>query len=120
MRIPNDMSLASYIIKLIAHDEVEVFYQTDEWKEVRRDVLEELNNECQDCLRRGRYTRADCVHHVKELREYPMLALSKYYNDEDGSRQRQLVPLCNACHNKRHPEKLKKNAADKFINEERW
>ena len=120
MRIPNNMSLASYIRMLIRQDKVHLFYQTEDWKECRADVLEELHNECQDCLKKGRYTRADCVHHHNEVRHRPDLALSKYYTDEEGQRQRQLIPLCNTCHNIRH-EKLKRwQREDKFTNEERW
>lgn len=120
MRIPNDISLASYIRKLIRQDKVYLFYQTDEWKELRVDVLEELHYECQDCLVHGRYTRADCVHHHNEVRERPDLALSKYYTDAEGQRQRQLIPLCNACHNIRHEKLQRWQSRDKFINEERW
>jgi 5-methylcytosine-specific restriction endonuclease McrA len=120
MRIPNNMSLASYIRKLIKQDKVYLFYQTDEWKELRADVLEELHNECQDCLLHGRYTEADCVHHHNEVRHRPDLALSKYYTDAQGQRQRQLIPLCNTCHNIRHEKLMKWQSKDKFTNEERW
>lgn len=122
MRIPNDMSLASYIRKLIKQDKVYLFYQTEEWKELRADVLDELHNECQDCLEHGRITTESLhVHHVKELRDYPELALSKFYTDAEGKRQRQLIPLCNACHSGRHPEKLQNpDKENTFVNVERW
>ena len=38
---------------------------------------------------------ADMVHHIKERTEYPELALTL----------ENLISLCNACHNKEHPEK---------------
>ena len=38
----------------------------------------------------------------------PGLALSEYYTDESGNEKRNLVPLCNACHNAEHPEKVYK------------
>ncbi len=120
MRIPRDIPLAVWIRRLIAEDRVELFYFTEEWKALRLDVLEELHYECQECLKHGEYTRADCVHHVNEVRHRPDLALSKYYIDSKGNKQRQLVPLCNQCHNIVHPEKLKKNIKEKFTNEERW
>lgn len=56
---------------------------------------------CQDCLaakRRGEMIRprsASVVHHILPRDKYPELAL-----DLDN-----LVSLCDACHNKRHPEK---------------
>lgn len=121
MRIPRDIPLAVYIKRLIAADKVEQFYFTEDWKELRADVLEELHNECQECLKQGKYTEADCVHHVNEVRNRPELALSKWYTDIKGNRQRNLVPLCNQCHNLAHPEKcLKKQKKDRFTNEELW
>lgn len=118
--IPNDVPLAVYIRQLIAIGKVEQFYMTDEWKALRADVLECFHNECQECLKKGEYTRADCVHHVNEVRRCPELALSRYYVDADGQMQYNLVPLCNRCHNLIH-EKLKKWwQRNKFTNEERW
>lgn len=121
MRIPTDVSLATYILRLIRDDRLEVFYQTDDWKDLRIDVLEEFNYECQSCLKLGKYTRAVCVHHVNHVRKRPDLALSRYYIDKHGKKQRQLVPLCNTCHNIEHPEKfLGEKYKEKFTNEERW
>lgn len=121
MRIPTDISLTAYIRQLIAAGCIEQFYFTEDWKELRLDVLEEFHNECAECMKRGRYTRADCVHHVNHVKNRPDLALSKYYTDREGKKQRQLVPLCNACHNIEHPEKrTNSRGKDKFFNEERW
>ena len=120
MRIPTDISLASYIRQLISIGKIILFYKSDDWEEIRQEVLEELNYECQECLKRGLYTRADCVHHVNEVRVRPDLALSKFYVDHEGNRQRNLVPLCNACHNIVHDKLGKWQQKDKFTNEERW
>jgi 5-methylcytosine-specific restriction endonuclease McrA len=120
MRVPADIPLATYIRKLIRADKVEQFYFTEDWKELRQEVLDELHNECQECLKNGEYTRADCVHHMNEVRHRPDLALSKFFVDEHGRQQRQLVPLCNRCHNVVH-EKLEKHRESKrFSNVERW
>ena len=120
MRIPKDISLAAWIRKLIAEDKLEQFYFTDDWKELRQDVLEFFYFECQHCLARGNYTKADCVHHVNEVRIRPDLALSRYYVDEHGQQQYQLVPLCNTCHNLVHDKLGEWQRKDKFTNEERW
>ncbi len=121
MRLPADKSLSSYIRNLIQSDNLILFYKSEDWQEVKGEVLEELHYECQHCLKRGRYTRADVVHHVNHVRNRPDLALSKYYTDKDGKQQRQLVPLCDACHAFEHPEKLAKtHKKDKFTNVERW
>ena len=120
MRIPKDIPLAVYIKRLIAADKIEQFYFTEDWKELREDVLEELHNECQECLKNGTYTEADCVHHVNEVRQQPALALSKYYIDKQGNKQRNLVPLCNQCHNNVHDKLGQWQRKDKFTNTELW
>ena len=121
MRVPRNIPLAVYINGLIEAGSIEQFYFTEDWKELREDVLLFFHYECQECLKRGKYTRADCVHHINEVRHAPALALSRYYTDGKGKRQYNLIPLCNACHNNAHPEKRFKNdKKDKFINEELW
>lgn len=120
MRIPKDIPLAVYIKRLIDTDKLEQFYHTEDWKELRADVLEELHYECQGCLKIGRYTRAEHVHHVNEVRNVPSMALSKYYIDNKGNRQRNLVPLCKQCHNSAHPEKGFREEKERFTNEELW
>lgn len=120
MRIPIDIPLATWIRQLIKRDKVEQFYFTDEWKELREEVLEDFHHECQECLKKGRYTRAICVHHVNEVRHKPELALSKYYTDKEGKKQINLLPLCNQCHNIVHEKLAKHQKKNKFSNVERW
>lgn len=121
MRIPTEIPLAKYIRQLIRDNKVEQFYQTEDWKELRGEVLEDFHNECQECLKRGKVTTAElCVHHVNEVRVRPELALSKYYVDEKGQRQPNLVPLCKICHNLVHDKLGEWQRKDKFTNEERW
>ena len=120
MRIPTDIPLAVYIRRLIKAHKIEQFYFSEDWKELRQDVLDYFHNECQECLKKGIYTSADCVHHVNEVRHRPELALSRFYVDDKGIRQYNLLPLCNQCHNIVH-EKLKKHRENnRFTNEERW
>lgn len=121
MRIPIDIPLAVYIKRLIKANKIEQFYFSEDWKELRQDVLDYFHNECQECLRKGIYTSADCVHHVNEVRHRPDLALSRYYVDDKGNRQVQLMPLCNACHSLIHDKagQMRKDA-QRFTNEERW
>ena len=63
---------------------------------MRAYILERDNYECQWCKRDGKVTsKADSVlevDHIKELKDYPELAL-----DETNLRT-----LCKDCHNKRH------------------
>lgn len=120
MHIPTDISLATYIRQLIRDQRVEQFYYTEEWKELRLDVLDFFHNECQECLKKGIYTKADCVHHINEVRHRPDLALSRFFIDDKGQQQYNLVPLCNACHNIIHDKLGEWQREGKFINEERW
>lgn len=120
MRIPKDISLAVYIRRLIAAGKIEQFYLSDDWKELRQDVLEYFFFECQECLKKGKVTKADCVHHINEVRHRPELALSRYYTDTEGKKQPNLVPLCNQCHNNVHDKLGEWQRQDKFTNEERW
>lgn len=94
------------------------FYNSNVWREVRAQVLKLDHNECQLCKDRGLFTQAQTVHHVIHLRDNPDLALSIYY-----SNKRQLISLCNDCHNKVHPEKSKAFKEDKEeepLTCERW
>jgi len=120
MRVPRDISLATYIRQLISKDLIGLFYLTEDWQELRLDVLREHHWECSECLKKGEYTRAVCVHHVNEVRHRPDLALSKFYVDKDGTKQPNLVPLCNSCHNIVHDKLGNWQKKDKFTNEERW
>ena len=89
---------------------MKAFYRSAAWLRKRAEILERDNNECQRCKRRGRYHRAECVHHKLHLDKRPDLAL------DDGN----LESLCLSCHDEEHPEKLRKNSPKKFINVERW
>ena len=44
------------------------FYSWPEWRRLRREVLAVDNCECQECKRRGVYSKASLVHHVRHLR----------------------------------------------------
>lgn len=121
MRIPKDIPLATYIRRLIKADKLYQFYLSKEWKELRQRVLENFHFECQECLKKGRYTKADCVHHVNEVIPHPELALSQWYvNPETGKTELNLVPLCNACHNTVHEKSKKAWENKRFTNEEKW
>jgi len=120
MQIPKEMQIAKWIRQLIREGKLVKFYQSKEWKELRTEVLEENFYECQRCLEEGKYTRATCVHHVNEVKERPDLALSKYYTDHKGEKHKQLLPLCNKCHNLIHDKLQSFIDGNKFTNIERW
>ncbi len=92
------------------------FYDWAEWRTLRRQVLKLDNCECQECKRRGKYSRAVIVHHVQHLRDKPELALSVY----DGER-RQLEAVCKSCHDELHPENQRQFAPGAPpLTAERW
>lgn len=74
---------------------MEFDYNSIRWKKKRKQILRRDGYVCQGCKRFGKQTEAVTVHHIKHADEYPELAF------EDDN----LVSLCNACHNKQHPEK---------------
>jgi 5-methylcytosine-specific restriction enzyme A len=59
------------IIKLIKSGNLMKFYKCREWIALRLDALRRDNYECQLHKERGKYRKADCVHHIKEVKEYP-------------------------------------------------
>lgn len=79
----------------------EPFYHTTAWKKVRALALMRDHGMCVDCMKEfgagygKKPSRATTVHHIIPYKERPDLALCL-----DN-----LVSLCDACHNKRHPEK---------------
>lgn len=75
--------------------EARAFYKSRTWQACRSIALARDNYLCQECLKQGKITPYDVVHHIKPRKEYPELAL-----DADN-----LVCLCHTCHNKQHPEK---------------
>ncbi|KEK25707.1 HNH endonuclease [Bacillus gaemokensis] len=97
-------------INLIKTDKLMKFYKSKEWRQLRVKVLQRDNYECCMCRDKGKYRKADCVHHIKEVKEYPELALT-FEN---------LKSLCNQCHNEVHDRLKAQDKPPAFVNEERW
>ena len=91
---------ASWVLQLIATDNLHAFYKSPEWRRTRRAVMKHQRRRCWDCAHKSPavMTRGNTVHHVNELRKRPDLALSEY--DELG--RVNLVVLCPSCHWERH------------------
>lgn len=93
------------------------FYTSWAWVNKRKEILERDNRECQICKSNGNVTAGTkdnplIVHHIKELKTRPDLALT----------DNNLLTVCNNCHeNVCHPNRLGKYQERKrFMNEERW
>lgn len=103
-----DPKMFNWIKSLIQQDNLIPFYQCREWIDTKGEALERDHNECQECKRKGRYHAAEQVHHLKEVKQRPELALTI-----DN-----LESLCINCHNKAH-RRFGKNKKPKW-NDERW
>lgn len=98
------------------------FYDSRAWHRVRREVLRSCNNECQTCKAAKRHSRADIVHHVYHLDEYPQYGLMEYVDDPTtGERKRNLLPVCRTCHETVcHPERMCLTVPAPPLTAERW
>lgn len=116
------MSSAEYKTK----EQKRKFYDSRHWKAMRNAVKRRDNYECQECKRNG-YVTIDTneyserakrkkialvVDHIKELEDYPELAL----DDEN------LETLCVRCHNKKHGRYFifNKRKPTKWDGDEKW
>ena len=114
----------AYARECIEHNDAHRFYCSARWQRTRDWVLALDHNECVLCKTKyHRIRKASTVHHVHHLDEYPQMALEIY--DDDGKRN--LISLCNSCHNEAHPEKqikfkriLDAKAKAKPMNDEKW
>ncbi|WMJ78471.1 MULTISPECIES: HNH endonuclease [unclassified Sedimentibacter] len=68
------------------------FYKTKRWRDKRVIILKRDSYLCKECLRYGKTTPATTVHHVNPLEHNRQLALVS----------KNLISLCETCHNKMH------------------
>lgn len=106
-------------------------YKRKEWEKVRAEVLRLDHYECQRCAGNymadptmpKRHTRATLVHHHFHLVDYPQWKY-KIWVTVDGKRVRNLVSLCNDCHEYIHRDTHRSNSQkkkeDEFTTPERW
>lgn len=102
--------VSSKLLEYISSGQSIKFYQSPEWRRKRAEIIRRDHNECQRCRQQGKFSKGQCVHHIKHLKDYPLLALTN----------NNLITLCNDCHNAVHPEKNKNPQKKGFVNEERW
>ncbi|GEL67239.1 HNH endonuclease [Marinilactibacillus psychrotolerans] len=99
-----------------------IFYNSQEWRDLRPIILERDNFECQWCKEdgdvkiKGDITKEGKpvileIDHIKELKDYPELSLEPS----------NLRTLCKDCHNKRHKRfNFKESKRQKKWNDEWW
>ncbi|WP_241958157.1 HNH endonuclease [Staphylococcus epidermidis] len=81
------------------------FYNSKAWKQARHNAMLRYDYLCQECLRNGRYTKADVVDHITEIKDDWNKRL-----DKDN-----LEPLCHYHHNIKTIRE-KENRRNKFKN----
>lgn len=90
--------LPKNLLQAIESGNVKKFYKSGIWEDKREEILKRDNYECQRCKDKSGFAKAEIVHHIKHLRDYPELALV-----DDN-----LKSVCSTCHNQLHPEKFEK------------
>lgn len=86
------MTVMQAIRSLAMTGDVDSFYNSRIWRSKSHAIMHRDKYECQSCKKRGKYTKARCVHHIKSVRKYPELAFADH----------SLVSLCIRCHNAEH------------------
>lgn len=98
----------SYYNKFIRDKKTQTFYDSHEWKKIRKVVLSRDLGLCIMCKNEGVISYADIVHHIVELKEDSSKSLD--INN--------LISLCNGCHNKIHSKyKVNKTKAQRRLYE---
>lgn len=117
MNISNQDEVGRWVSNLIAKDRLKDFYNSRYWRKLRKEVLDEYKHECQECKKKGFYTKANHVHHVQYVRKHPRYSLSKSYIFK-GKEYINLIPLCHNCHEEAHGYRQKEKEEPLTI--ERW
>lgn len=112
------MYTVAEIKELIRINKLYRFYKNKAWEELKRKIMMDFHNECVMCKRKAKITQSQTVHHVNHVKTHPELAYEEYYVDSRGIRRRNLIPLCNKCHNEVH-ERFG-HVEKKPITEEKW
>ncbi len=101
-------------MKRISKEERRKFYNSTAWRHKVKEILEKYNYECLWCKEEGKvtthYHKILEVDHVKELKDYPELAL------EDSN----LRVLCKWHHNMRHERFEHAPKKESKWDDERW
>lgn len=117
MNIDNLDEVGRWVGSLIDKNMLHEFYNSRYWRRLRKEVLIEHKYECQECKKKGFYTKANHVHHVQYVRKHPRYALSKIYTFK-GKEYRNLISLCHNCHEEAHGYRAKEKKEPLTI--ERW
>lgn len=91
--------------------ERQAVYNTKRWKELRLLKIQS-NPLCEDCLKNGKITPSEEVHHIKSFCKKGLSPEEKELRAYDYGN---LVSLCRECHWRRHhPEGIIQDLLDKY------
>jgi len=99
------------------------FYDSRAWHKLRSEVLRDDHCECQICRNKyHRHRKAEIVHHVYHLDEYPEYGLCRLVKDKrTGELVRNLISVCRECHETEcHPERMRVVEKKFPLTDERW
>ncbi|HBI59897.1 MAG TPA: HNH endonuclease [Lachnospiraceae bacterium] len=110
-----------FVKECIKKNDIHKFYASPKWRRLRQQVLAMDHYECQDCKKKGIYTKATTVHHNQFVQKHPENALDIFYTFK-GQTYRNLISLCHDCHEKRHGNRqgAGKMKQKEYLTEERW
>lgn len=72
------------------------FYSSITWQKCRNAYMEKVGGLCEECLKEGRYTPAEIVHHIEPLNANNINNPAVSLNFEN------LYAVCRLCHAKLH------------------
>lgn len=84
------------------------FYKSLAWQRCRDSVMKRDHHLCVDCLKEGRITPAEEVHHIIELTP------DNVWNPSISLSHSNLVSLCRECHAKRHGARDRRYKVDEW------
>ena len=91
----------------LMQDYAKTFYKSKAWQACREAYLKQKHGLCEQCMRRGIYTPADTVHHVRHITPDNITDPSVTLNPEN------LMALCRDCHAEMHKGK-RRYMVDKY------
>ena len=87
---------------------IKEFYSSIAWKNCREAYKKSVGGLCEECLKSGRITPAEDVHHIIKLSD------SNIDDPEITLNFNNLVALCKVCHEKRHRRNVKRYIVDPY------
>lgn len=90
----------------MARDFSRAFYNSSAWRACRESYWRQAGGLCEDCLKNGRITKGEEVHHITEL------SLDNIGNPAVTLNPDNLVLLCHDCHMKRHAKTQRRYMVD--------